>query len=1113
MSKKRKRLALFVGQADEDLQKRFITGFTRQAFRINQDVCVFSMYKKYQDTAERDKGESNIFTLANPDFFDGIVILKDTIQTPNVAEELEKKLNKTYDGPVLVVDLESKYFESVFIDSFTPVKELTDHLIEVHGLKDIAYLTGKRKHRHTIERLNAFLESMKEHGLEVPKDRIIEGDFWYYSGESCLEYLLNSGKPLPQAVITANDQMAIGLCKALEERGFKIPEDIIVVGSDSTEEGQTSPKILTSYISPGEEMGEYAVGALQDIRVGKKPGKFEGRAELLLGETCGCMKDSKFGISTRREGWETEIYENGFYSINNSMRDNVLIQTDVLGYVSTIYSYAYQIKGVESFDLCLVDSIGSMGQTELPGNEGYPKKMIHAIRYNRSNKDCMVGIEETFDTSDMLPGLTDYTDDPKAYFFNPVFFENSCFGYAVLSYGCVPRSIDEMYRRWIKIVSQGLESLRRNIEIKNLREKLSEIKTAKFAKLDAEYENLSAKEKKDYDLVEEIIRRNLLNYSFQPIVSASDGSIYSYEALMRSNTRRKITPLVILKYAGMQGKFPNIESATFLNVMDIIEENKDKIGNAKIFVNSIPGVKAANFDEIARRLSENSDKIVVELTEEAELDEGDLDELKQFFGKMNIEIAVDDYGTGYSNISNLLRYMPNYVKIDRSLLSEIQNKPQKQHFVREIIEFCHNNNIKALAEGIESSEELRTVIHLGADLIQGFYTGRPEPEFVGRIDDKIINEIKNYYQERTDGKAKQIYSAGKTNRVSLQTLAREEYTDIVIGQEGMVYNDISIIGTPSIKTEIHMRIEAGYTGRVTLENVYFSNIKNRPCIELGENSDVVLVLEGSNELMNTGILVPESARLTIEGPGDMRIDLNNQEYFGIGNDITSRHGKLNLLQGGPITIIGKGTTGIGIGSGLGGTINITGGEFHIVNNGDVGVGIGSFKADSDINITNCSIELDISLNKGVGIGSLEKNSSVRVSRTSVRFSGDGIEIVGIGTLMGDSCYVNIFNALVELNIGADTSTCMGAINGETEIEIGTASIRIDGAGEKAIAVGGYNENTKVSLSSVDTRVNLHNSFGKDILAPDEAISIVNGRYRVSVNDKEIERQLVYKFNK
>ena len=299
MGKKRKKLALFVGQADESLQRRFITGVTKQAFRINQDVCVFSMYKKYQDTAERDKGESNIFTLANPDFFDGIIILKDTIQTPNAADELEKRLNKTYKGPVLVVDLESKYYDSVFIDSYTPVKELTDHLIEVHGLTDIAFLTGKKKHRHSIERMNAFLKSMKNHGLEVPEDRIIEGDFWDESGELCLDYLLNCGKPLPEAVVTANDAMAIGLCKAMEEKGLRVPEDMIVVGADSNEEGQTSPKIVTSYISPGEELGEFAVGALEDIRLGRKPMHFEGRAQLLLGETCGCMKAPVSDFNTR----------------------------------------------------------------------------------------------------------------------------------------------------------------------------------------------------------------------------------------------------------------------------------------------------------------------------------------------------------------------------------------------------------------------------------------------------------------------------------------------------------------------------------------------------------------------------------------------------------------------------------------------------------------------------------------------------------------------------------------------------------------------------------------------------------------------------------------------
>ena len=141
----------------------------------------------------------------------------------------------------------------------------------------------------------------------------------------------------------------------------------------------------------------------------------------------------------------------------------------------------------------------------------------------------------------------------------------------------------------------------------------------------------------------------------------------------------------------------------------------------------------------------------------------------------------------------------------------------------------------------------------------------------------------------------------------------------------MVYNDVSIIGTPSIKTDLHIRIEAGYSGRVTLENVSLSNIKNRPCIELGENSDVTLVIEGYNELKNTGIEVPESARLTLEGGGELRIEPSNQEYYGIGNDLKKTHGEINFLLEGTLTVIGKGTLGIGIGSGFGGKINVQGG--------------------------------------------------------------------------------------------------------------------------------------------------------------------------------------------
>ena len=1113
MAKRRKKLALFVGQPDEYFQRRFITGFTRKAFELNMDVCVFAMFKKYQDTVEREKGDSNIFTLANPDFFDGIVILKDTIQTANAAEELETNLKEKYTGPVLVVDKESENYESIYIDGFTPVAELTDHLIEVHGCKDIAFLTGKKWHRHSKERQSAFLSSMKKHNLEVPEDRIVEGDFWYKSGEQCVDSLMASGKPLPEAVICANDQMAIGLCKALELRGIKVPEDMIVVGADSAPEGQMSPKSITSYISPAQELGSYAVDCLYDIKAERKLDEFEGKARIVIGESCGCKDINMPTYSMKRKEWDTVTYEEGYESINNTMAENLMIQTNVKDYISTVYSYAYQIKGAYSFDLCLVSGVKYMDSnaTAIAKNEGYPEKMIHAIRYGRDHMEDMVSLDETFDTAEMLPDIMNNKDKPCVYYFNPVFFEDYCFGYAVVGYYDKVAVYNDVYRKWLGTVSRGFESLRRQLALEVAEEKLDKVKVSKFNRNFSVYENLNTEEKEEYKLVKDILDGNLLKYYFQPIVNVEDGSIYSYEALMRSDTRKNVPPLAIIKYASMMERLSDIEGATFRNVLKIIERDKELIGNAKIFINSIPGVYVDDIDEIERRLAENAETVVVELTEESELEDEDLERLKDFFKKINVEIAVDDYGTGYSNVSNLLRYMPDYVKIDRSLLSEIHNKPQKQHFVREIISFCHDTGIKALAEGVETVEELRIAILLGVDLLQGYYMGKPAPEFIGRIDEKIEKEIQDFYQERNDGKTKRVYVAGKTNRVSLLSLIKDECTDIVIGKDEMVYKDITIVGMPSLKSDIHIRIEPDYCGRITLENVYLSNVKNRPCIELGDRADVVCIIEGQNVLHDSGIQVPETARFALEGSGNLLIELDSQDYYGIGNDLESRHGELTFLQVGKLTIKANGTNGIGIGSGLGGGIYMLGGAFRLNINGSRCVGIGCFEERSNIFISDCSIEEEFSVSEGVGIGSIKKESYVSIKKCSFKMSGDGRNLVGAGTLSGEKAIYKLTDSYAEVILRGDNSTCIGALEGSTDIDVSLASLKCENAGEKALMLGGYNKNSRVRLIRVDIRGEIHNILGVDCYVEDEEYSIENGRCRISVNDKPVERKLIYRF--
>ncbi len=737
MTTSRKRLALFAGQADEAYQSRFIKGFLKNAFASGFDVCVFSMYRKYQDTPEHEQGDSNIFSLMNPEKFDGAVILKDSIQTANAAQELENHLKENFDKPIVVIEKESQLFPSICTDGYSAVFELVKHLIDVHGCRDIAFVSGKKWHEHSKERLQAFVDAMHSAGLTVPEDRILYGDYWYQSGELCAEQLMSQGKPLPDAVACANDQMAIGLCKAFTAHGIRVPEDIAVVGYDSTYEGRTSPRSITSALIPAEEFGEYAFNFLIDKINGVIPDSFKLKPSLLIGESCGCHNESMPVYTVKRESWGTDISEEGYNSIFNSMDETLISMSSLNEFLSTVYSYAYQINGVSEFHLCIDPKWKNIGRGINVTNTRYSDQMLHAIRYCSDHKNNMAGIEESFLSSDMLPELDEDRDAPAAYIFTPVFYGTNCFGYAALRYENGARSYDELYRCWMSSVCRGFEMLRRNATLKYTQEQLERISSNKFAVYSYAYESLNDEEKAEYKLVSQILDDNLLDYHFQPIIRVSDGQIYAYEALMRARTDAKLSPLSIIKYATMQERLSDVERATFLNILAILNEKHASFGSARVFINSIPGVKISDDDlsTVNNYLRKFSGQVVVELTEEAELKDNDLEKLKAFFSKLNVDIAVDDYGTGYSNVSNLLRYMPNYVKIDRALLSEIHNQPRKQHFVREIIDFCHDNNILALAEGIETSEELRTVIHLGADLIQGFYTARPSAEIITQIDE------------------------------------------------------------------------------------------------------------------------------------------------------------------------------------------------------------------------------------------------------------------------------------------------------------------------------------------------------------------------------------------
>ena len=899
----RKKIAVLIGHPEEYTHVLFLNGFIEEAFKYDYDVVVFAMYIKYQNTQARAFGDSSIFKLISYDKFDCIVVLADTIQTKGVAEQIENDLHENYKGNVIFVDQESKFFPSIHIDNYNPEKAVINHLIEKHGIRDIAFLTGKSWHPHSIIRLNAYKDSLAEHGIEFNENRVFYGDFWYTSGESLADSFIKSGEKLPQALACANDCMALGFAKVMTANGYSIPEDIVVVGFDSNDEGKHAPVPLTSIPIASEDLGSNSARMAHCFITGKEFKRVDTIPDLFIGGTCGCGCDSAKATYFTRNSWDTDLSLATIFSPFNTMDEDLIAQTTYTGLIGSIFSSLHLIRGFSSFNLCLNPSLGD-------SDEVFESTIRHVIKCGaeQDNNDRILS-DTTFDKDIMLPELYEQREKPAVYYFMPLFYDESIFGYTAVRFDS-NTVVSPEYRAWLRSVSRGIECYRRSdeiigsskiarrgmntdsltgmlnyrgfleqtdtllnlmnnnggnmgalaVDIKGLssinknygrqegdkviinvaniletifssrnclclrpgddelvalhisrepdERELLECKDKLMKKIEESYRNseykvelyygteygspssseeverlvnvaishmnsnkaaahnltqgtLTEDELREAQIVMQILDNNKISYHFQPIVDARTGKIYSYEALMRPDVDPYLPPPVILRYAEVYNRLYDVEKLTFANVIKVMEGHKAILSDGKkVFINSIPGymLSATDLKMLEQYVAAMPGSVVVELTEHSEITDDELDSMKNTYERIGIETAVDDYGTGYSNVTNLLRYTPDYVKIDRALLSGIQDSPQKQHFVRDIIEFSHENGIKALAEGVETSEELKTVLMLGADLVQGYYIAMPGKDMVQSINSLVVDEIRKYTQLRdsTDSREEKI---------------------------------------------------------------------------------------------------------------------------------------------------------------------------------------------------------------------------------------------------------------------------------------------------------------------------------------------------------------------
>lgn len=251
---------------------------------------------------------------------------------------------------------------------------------------------------------------------------------------------------------------------------------------------------------------------------------------------------------------------------------------------------------------------------------------------------------------------------------------------------------------------------------------------------------------------QKLIREELVRYYFQPIISGKTGETIAYEALMRVSLPMITNPGQVMELAREEGCLHEIERITMFKSAEsylFLEREGLISGKEKLFVNSVASqhMTEAESKEYMRRFTSLQSRLVVEITEEEGMDSSALEIKRNTLGLQG-NFALDDYGSGYSNEKNLIDLSPAYIKVDISIIRDIDKSQDKQQIVSNIVSYAHGRNMQIIAEGMETAAELETVLALGVDLLQGYFLARPAA-VPSKISDEALAVIQAFEAKQT----------------------------------------------------------------------------------------------------------------------------------------------------------------------------------------------------------------------------------------------------------------------------------------------------------------------------------------------------------------------------
>lgn len=284
----------------EEDRFNFILELNKHAVKNGFRLLIFnSCADMYEQSPESNEGASSVFRLIPYDKLSALIIFPNIIYDSGIVEEIRLNCLK-HNLPLISMDKEMEGCITFTFDNSTVFEKLCRHVIEDHHAKKLYMMAGFRDNVYSLERVQAFRRALEKNNLLFDENNIGYGCFWEQPTIEVLnKWFVEEKREIPDAIICANDLMAITVSDYLQSMEVEIPKDCIVTGFDGIKQVEYLPPHITTCKQDFDKMGSLIIEAIINIEKGKKVNSlYRVNFNIVYSQSCGCEKISYENVST-----------------------------------------------------------------------------------------------------------------------------------------------------------------------------------------------------------------------------------------------------------------------------------------------------------------------------------------------------------------------------------------------------------------------------------------------------------------------------------------------------------------------------------------------------------------------------------------------------------------------------------------------------------------------------------------------------------------------------------------------------------------------------------------------------------------------------------------------